>query len=167
MKYNSYWRLTWGFKTLVSAGTGTRIRVVNSHKSWRVEGVLALCEFHYCEFHYCGIRHKAIFLCSLKRLYSKNFVAFVLMDQTTFHFTRKFMNFPSISRKHSKLRSEISIDLFLWATRENENILWHISWNLCRMPTDNSDFFFTNHSYSLWPHWPTSKEVSVQISVLN
>ena len=22
---------------------------------WNIQGVLALCEFHYCEFHYCGI----------------------------------------------------------------------------------------------------------------
>ena len=40
-------------------------------KAKKLQGVLALCEFHYCEFHYCGFS-------KLSRYISKNLAKVIL-----------------------------------------------------------------------------------------
>ena len=40
--------------------------IISPMKQNVVQGVLALCEFHYCEFHYCGFSNHSIDICLMQ-----------------------------------------------------------------------------------------------------
>ena len=54
----------------------------NSHDVFssyaKIQGVLALCEFHYCEFRYCGFSKPLLKICLMRFLCTINFVNAVI-----------------------------------------------------------------------------------------
>ena len=53
-KFSTFQQCRNKWSVMIPTASNFKGLIIIELHAWIVQGVLALCEFHYCEFHYCG-----------------------------------------------------------------------------------------------------------------